>query len=41
MQELVASAPGPPLIVVLDGIEDPHNLGAILRTVDAVGRATA
>lgn len=37
VQELVASASGPPLIVVLDGIEDPHNLGAILRTVDAVG----
>ena len=35
--ELVAGASGPPLIVVLDGIEDPHNLGAILRTVDAVG----
>lgn len=26
-----------PLLVMLDGIEDPHNLGAILRTGDCVG----
>lgn len=36
VQDLLAGA-ACPLIVVLDGIEDPQNVGAILRTVDAAG----
>jgi 23S rRNA (guanosine2251-2'-O)-methyltransferase len=30
-------AEAPLLLLVLDGIQDPHNLGAVLRTADAAG----
>ncbi|MBM4219664.1 MAG: 23S rRNA (guanosine(2251)-2'-O)-methyltransferase RlmB [Gammaproteobacteria bacterium] len=38
--ELLMAAEGPALVLVLDGVSDPHNLGACLRTADAAG-ATA
>lgn len=37
LEELVAGAARPALMLVLDGIEDPQNLGAILRAADAAG----
>lgn len=35
--EIIISAAAKPLLLVLDGIQDPHNLGACLRSADAAG----
>lgn len=37
LDTLLNQAKNPGLLVALDGIQDPHNLGAILRTCDCVG----
>ena len=36
-QRLTAADSEPLLLLVLDGVQDPHNLGACLRTADAAG----
>lgn len=37
LDELLERCEGVPLLLVLDGVTDPHNLGACLRTADAAG----
>ena len=37
LDALLDAIPGPPLLLLLDEVQDPHNLGACLRTADAAG----
>ena len=37
LDEVEASGRGPALVLVLDGVTDPHNLGACLRAADGAG----
>ena len=37
LDEVLDGVDGPPLVLVLDGVTDPHNLGACLRVADGAG----
>jgi 23S rRNA (guanosine2251-2'-O)-methyltransferase len=39
LDDLLDTATTAPLLLVLDGVQDPHNLGACMRTADAAGVA--
>ncbi len=37
LDDILDAAVGPPLVLALDGVTDPHNLGACLRVADGAG----
>ena len=37
LDDVLDGVEGAPLLLILDGVTDPHNLGACLRTADAAG----
>ena len=37
LEEILDARTAPPLLLLLDGVTDPHNLGACLRSADAFG----
>lgn len=37
LELILDKAQSPPLLLILDGVQDPHNLGACLRTANAAG----
>ena len=37
LDDLLDAVEGPPLLLALDGVTDPHNLGACLRVADGAG----
>ncbi len=37
LEDILSNTKADPFVVLLDGIEDPHNLGAIIRTCECAG----